>query len=307
MNVTAIFEKMLALLLLLAAGYICNRIGLLDAPFCTRLSRFVANVAMPAVVLSAAMGGGPAFSGADLLRLAAVALVLFGFLALAAWLVPRLWRPDPKELGTYRFMTLFPNSVFIGYPVVTALFGSQAVLYAAVLNLPHNFAVYSVGPLMLSGSGRRGPNWRLMLNPGLIATAGALFLMLTGLRLPGAIESAAEMLGGASTPLALIVIGSNLADMSPREVFGEPRMYLFSAFRLLILPLGLWLILRGFVSDPLVLGTAVVLAGMPAATNVVVLSAQYGGNERLGSQGVLLTTILSAITIPLIMYILFAA
>lgn len=306
MDMTAIIQKMLSLFLLLVLGYLCNRGRLMDAPFCSRLSKLVANVSMPAIVLHSAMGEELAFSDRELLRLIGVSMAFFVFLALSALIFPYVWRPEKGDMGTYRFMTMFPNAAFMGYPVVSAVFGSGAILYAAVLNLPFNLAVFSVGPLMLSG-GRdgKGPDLRTLLNPGIFAAVAALAMILTGFRAPAVLEDITGMLGDSTTPLAMLIIGSNLADMPLRKVFGSARMYVFSAFRLILLPVLLWFILRPFVADPVALGTVVILAGMPAATNASILSAQYGGNVELAAQGVMITTLLSVLTIPAVQYVLF--
>lgn len=306
MDMTAVIQKMLSLFLLLVLGYFCNRVKLMDAPFCSRLSKLVANVSMPAIVLYSAMGEELAFSDRELLHLIAVSMAFFVFLALSALIFPYVWKPETRDMGTYRFMTMFPNAAFMGYPVVAAVFGSGAVLYAAVLNLPFNLAVFSIGPLLLSG-GRDGKRLdpRALLNPGIFAAVAALAIILTGFRAPAVLEDITGMLGNSTTPLAMLIIGSNLADMPLKKVFGSPRMYVFSAFRLILSPVLLWLILRPFVTDPMALGTAVVLAGMPTATNASILSAQYGGNEELAAQGVMITTLLSVLTIPAVQYVLF--
>lgn len=302
---SVILQKMLSLFLLLMLGFLCNKIHLLDSAFCTKLSKLVANVTMPAMVLYSAMGNSLAFSGKELLFLVGIALAMFVISFVAALVVPPLLRPKKEDMGTYRFMALFPNTAFIGYPVVTAIFGNIGVLYAAVFNLPFNFGAFSLGPLFLASGGKKKFNPKVLINPGIFAALGALTLLITGFRFPFVIEDMVGSVGSTTTPLAMMIIGSNLADSSFKEVFGNPRIYFYTLFRLALMPVCMWLVLRPFVADPVILGTAVVLVGMPAATNVTVLSAQYGGNERLGSQGVLMTTLFSVITIPLLMYFLF--
>lgn len=307
LDMTVILSKMISLFLLIVLGYVCTRVHWMNKAFSAQLSKLVTNVALPAMVLSSAMGDGVGLSGSKLLDVAGVGLILFGYLCVAAVFLPRLWRSPREELGTYRFMTLFPNTAFMGYPVVSALFGSGAVVYGAVFNVAFHLGLFSVGTLMLSGGGeqRKGVEWKRLLNPGVFAAAGALVLLLTGVKVPAAIGDMVDMTGAATTPLAMMIVGANLAEMSLGEVFRSGRMYVYSLFRLLLLPVGLWLILRPFVADGVVLGTAVAMAGMPAAANATVMAAEYGGNEKLATQGVLLSTLLSVITIPVLMGCLF--
>ncbi len=305
MDMTAVIQKMLALLLLLALGYVCNKLGLMDRSFADRISRLVVNVTMPAVVLYSAMDSGEPISHGTLLLLAATGVGMFCILMALGLTAPWLWRPKREDLGTYRFVTALPNTAFIGYPVVMAMLGSRAVVYAAVLNLPFNLGMFSMGPVLMSGGRQNGFSWRKLANPGVFAALGAIVLVVTGLHVPGIVRDVVGMAGNTATPLAMMVIGSQLADMSLKEVLGNGRVYICCLFRLVILPTAVWLALRGLVSDQMVLGTASVLAAMPTATSATVISVEYGGNEKLASQTVLMSTILSAATIPLMMYLFF--
>ena len=305
MDMTAVIQKMLALLLLLALGYACNKLGLMDRSFADRISRLVVNVTMPAVVLYSAMDSGEPISRSTLLLLAATGVGMFCILMALGLTAPWLWRPKREDLGTYRFVTALPNTAFIGYPVVMAMLGSRAVVYAAVLNLPFNLGMFAMGPVLMSGGRQSGFSWRKLANPGVFAALGAIVLVVTGLHVPGIVRDVVGMAGNTATPLAMMVIGSQLADMSLKEVLGNGRVYICCLFRLVILPTAVWLALRGLVSDQMVLGTASVLAAMPTATSATVISVEYGGNEKLASQTVLMSTVLSAATIPLMMYLFF--
>ena len=109
------------------------------------------------------------------------------------------------------------------------------------------------------------------------------------------------MVAAITTPAALMIIGSSLAELPFREMFSNVKVYLFAICRLLILPLLTYFIFGLFVKDnSLLLGVAVVIAGMPVATNGTMLCLEYGADEKLMAQGTFITTLLSVITIPLL-------
>lgn len=137
------------------------------------------------------------------------------------------------------------------------------------------------------------------LNRRLSALA-TLVIALGRLRVPALAGQAIGLLGQITTPAALLIIGSSLAQLPLRSILGGPRVWAVTAVRLLLLPAVLWLILRPLVSDPLILGVAVVIAGMPVASNCTMLCLQYGGDQKLASQGTFLTTLFSLVTIPLL-------
>ncbi|MEG1850051.1 MAG: AEC family transporter, partial [Oscillospiraceae bacterium] len=82
------------------------------------------------------------------------------------------------------------------------------------------------------------------------------------------------------------------------------RIAPIALLRLLLLPALVFFALRGAINDPVLLGVAVLLTGMPVATNATMLCVQYGGNDELASVGVFLTTLLSVGTIPLLFSLL---
>ena len=304
MESTAILQKMLLLLMTIAIGFIANKCGAMDAPFTSKLSKFLLNVTVPGALLSSGMSGDISFTPVQLLRLFLIAAALFLLMFAFAYAVPLAVRADPDEIGTYRFLTAFVNTIFMGYPVATAFFGSSAVIYIALLSLPFNIAVFSVGPMMLSGQSGKDFSWKSLLNGGTVSSVAALLLILFNIRVPAVISELCSSVGSATTPIALIVIGSNLAEMPMRDIFGSGRMYLFSVFRLVVIPFAVWFVFRSFIADPVILGCTIILGGLPSASMATLVSAKYGGNERLASQGVMLTTLLSAFTIPVVMYLL---
>lgn len=304
MEISSVLQKMLLLMLMIAIGYAANKFKAMDAEFTSHLSRFLLNVTVPASLLSSGMNGNIVFSVQELLKLFLISIALFLLLLSFGYLVPVIIRSGSAESGTYRFLTTFVNTIFMGYPVATAFFGSDSLIYIAVLSLPFNIMVFSIGPAMLTGKAGKDFSWSSFLNGGTVSSIAAMLLILFRLRVPSVISELCSTVGSATTPIALIVIGSNLACMPFREIFGTKRMYLFSVFRLIIIPFTVWFLFRSFISDPVVLGCTIILGGLPSASMATLVSAKYGGNERLASQGVMMTTLLSAFTIPVVMYLL---
>lgn len=142
--------------------------------------------------------------------------------------------------------------------------------------------------------------YRMFLTPCLIASVFAIVLALTGWKGPALLGDICTMLGNITTPAALLVIGSSLADMPVGEMFGNWKAYVFALFRLLVLPAVVYFIYRGFVTDKLLLGVCVILSAMPVATNGTMLCLQYGVDEKLMAQGTFMTTLASLVTIPML-------
>ena len=208
-------------------------------------------------------------------------------------------------------MTAFANVGFIGYPVTQAIFGDEAIFYTCVFNLPFNFLAFSVGVVFIQKSAAlmRGEDvsgvkaaisWKTLLTPCLVTSIIAIILAFTGIKAPAIIGDTCKMLGDITTPAALMVIGSSLADMPVKEMFSNGKIYLFAAFRLLILPMAVFFLYRMFVTDTLLLGVCVIISAMPVATNGTMLCLQYNADEKLMAQGTFITTLASLVTIPVL-------
>ncbi len=85
-----------------------------------------------------------------------------------------------------------------------------------------------------------------------------------------------------------------------RDLIGGPRLWTCSVFRLLVMPAIIWAVFHAFVPAGLMFSVAVVLAGMPVATNGTMLCYQYGGNSRVMAQGTFVTTVLAMASIPIL-------
>lgn len=305
MDMSGIIMKMTLLMLTVGIGYAANKKGAMNKEFSSKLSKFLLDVTVPAVLLSSGMSGEITFTPLEVLKLFSVAVGLLLILGAMAFLVPVILRVKSEDAGTYRVLAAFSNNIFMGYPVVSAFFGTSAVIYPAVYAIPFNVALFCVGPFMLGSGKTEKFRWRSCLNSGTVFSIVALLLILFPFEMPKLVKDLCSSVGSATSPLALMVIGSNLADMAWKDIFRAKRMYLFSLFRLVIQPVVCFFVLRPFVHDPTALGSAVIMGGLPSASMATLLAAKYGGHEKLASQGVMMTTLLSSVTIPTVMYFLF--
>ena len=298
MELLPIYEKMGILFFLILVGFLAAKGRVLPEGSNRVLSQLVIFITNPCTVLYSALSGERLLSNGQVLLLTSIAVGAFGVMILLGRLLPMLLRCPEKDRNLYRFLCTFSNMGFLGFPVVEAVFGPDAVFYAAIFNLVFQLVVYTYGVSLFRPGERLEP--KLLLSPMIFASLLAYACYLTGLRVPAPVTEALKTVSNVNSPLCMLAIGIALAGVPLREVFGNWRLYVIALVRQLLLPLVLWLALRSFVTEPLVLGVTVVICAMPAATLTVLFSAKYGGNEKLAAAGVFLTTLLSLGTIPLL-------
>lgn len=298
----AIFAQLAILFVIIACGYALKRIGIMTKDFDGRLSKVVLDATLPAMILGSVLSAdelpAPEQIGMSfLLSLASYAvLIAFALVATAAL------RVKPGKRGVYRFMIIFSNVGFIGFPVLSAVYGSNAIIYGSIMNLPFNVLVFTIGAYLLAQDNECGVkvrvNAKMFSSPTLIACIASIVLALANVHDVPFASDALNALGAMTTPAALLIIGSSLANLPVRDLVGTPHLWACSLLRVVAAPLLVWATFRPFVADPELLGILVVIAAMPVATNGTLLCYQYGGDSRTMAQGTFITTVLSLATIP---------
>lgn len=305
MDIRLVIDQMLTMLLMLIVGVGAAKTGVVDGETNRRLSRFALAVPQCAIILSSAMNMEMELTLGRVLAVLGLAFLMYALLLAVGVLVPRLCRAKAENRGVYSFLITFGNVAFMGFPVVRAIYGSDAVFYAALLNVPFNLLAFTVGVGMISGSrAKSGLDWRQVLNGPLVCSVAAVVMIFLPIRWPGPVKEAVGALGDMILPLSMIIVGASLGGQRLGDVFRDWRAYALAPVRLLVAPVLLWAVMRLFISDGMLLGVVTLLGGMPSAALSAMLAIQYGANERLATRTVFLTTVLSVVTIPLACWLL---
>lgn len=300
MAVSGIIFQMITLFIMMFAGYVSARAGLISPSFRRGLSSLVLSTAFPCCIVSSVLQSGGAPS--SMLVALGVSVAFFALMiALAAVLVRIV--PTPKEERNLdQLLLVFTNLAFMGIPIIQALYGVEGVAMLSMFLLVFNFLVFTYGVMLLDGSG--DINLRQLVNPGVISALIALFFGLTGWRLPDPVESALASIGSINTPMAMMIIGASLAHSDIRAAFTNPRLYRVSFLRLIVMPLvfiGLALVMP---INRMLAGLCVIVAAMPIAGNCSMLSDIYTPEDMTASHATIVSTLISGVTLPLLVLVM---
>lgn len=307
-----LLQQMLVLFAIMMIGYICRKIGLFGKDASKLLSAIVVNVANPALVLSSSINKESAIEGSELVLTMGLAVGFYIVLLLLAEIVPRLLRVNKKDYGVYKVMTVFSNIGFMGFPLLTAMYGSESLLYASLFLIPYNVLIYTygVGALCIESDSdtqnveRNTSAWKSQLkkifNIGVIACIVTIIIFFTKIRVPKVIEDIAGTLGNLTAPLSMMVIGDAMSQMNIKELLKDAKLMIFTAVKLIVVPVISLLILKQFGLNPMLLGVCLVMIATPVGSMTAMLAQQYDGNYELASKGVALTTLLSVVTMPVV-------
>lgn len=299
-----VLEKMVMLVLLMLVGFLAAKGKWVDESFGQKASFLVANVFIVATILASVVGMEPLFSGEELVLAVAAVFVLFSIGGILGWVCARLLPLTPGDRTAAWLSVFFMNNVFIGFPVVEALFGPSAVFCAALTGLPFNLLLFSLGVSRLrAGQGRGRVRLKEVFSPALVATLVSIVFFLGQIPFPQLVADTVQTLGGATVPLSMLIIGISLSRVPVKEAITDWRAYVVSLVRLILCPLVVWGVLRLFVSGT-VLGVLTVIAACPSGAMITILSLRYGVDETFATRVNFVSTVLCAGTLPLMTHIL---
>ena len=305
MDIQVIINQMVILFLVMIVGYIANKVKILDKELNQKLSSLVLNVTSPALILYSVSEPveGDLNTVLQIFLLSVAVYVVLPFIGI---FFARILKVAKEDRNLYQFMTIFSNIGFMGYPVIQAIFGKEALFFASICNLVFNIFCFSYGVFLISGAGNVSFDYKKLINPGIIFSIIAVVIYLTKWQMPVIIGETSDLVGSITTPLAMMIIGSSLAEIPIKEVVSDIRIYIYTIIKQIIMPILFWWVLKFIVHDAMVLGVLVVLIAMPVGTIAIMFCNQFGGNTSLASKSIFITTLASVFTIPTLVYLLFA-
>lgn len=301
MNIMVVFGQMVILFCIIMIGYLIARIKIVSEDFGRNSSALIINVTSPALILSAAMTDSSGISIGETVQVFIIAVLFFILAPMAATVLVKVLRIPKSQQNLYKYMTVFSNVGFMGFPVIESIYGKTAVFYAAIFNMVFNVFIYTMGVSMMSGNTEgKKIDVKKLINPGIIAALAACIIALLRLPVPAVVVNLCSMLGNITSPLAMIVIGISLSDLSFKEVFKEYRLYPYTIIKQLVLPVLLIPVLGFVIPSEYILGITIIIIAMPVATMSVIMSYTYGEDTALAAKSVFITTLATVFTIPLI-------
>lgn len=296
-----LLQQMIVLFIYIALGYGAAKKGVMDEGFSKKISWVVVNIANPALTLSAVVNGEGTITGKELLLTAAAALVILGGMVLLSLALPVLFRIRKEYRGVYRLMSAFNNIGFMGFPVISAVYGQEALLYAAVFSMLFNVLIYTYG-IRTVQEDAGGIEWGKVFNIGVVGSIAAIVIYLLKIPTPEFFNTTMGGLSGLTAPLSMMVIGISLTGIRLKELFLDTRLLLYSLTKLLVIPILAMQAVVRVIDNEMLCGVCMVMLATPAASMTAMLAQQYGDEEsgEQAAKGVALTTLLSVVTIPIV-------
>ncbi|MFC0904266.1 AEC family transporter [Clostridium sp. MT-14] len=210
-----------------------------------------------------------------------------------------------KKRNTLEFAMMFSNCGFMGFPVAQSVFGKEGVVYAAVFNILFNIFVWTYGVMLFNNKKSLKGLKKSLKNPGIISSFIGLIIMIFSIKIPIILMDTINMVGGLTTPISMLIIGSLLSRSELRKIIKDKSLYYGSLIKLIILPGALYLISILCGENSIVIKTLILMQAMPAGAFTTIFAENFNKDKEYSAFIVSFSSLLSIITIPIIIKLCF--
>lgn len=302
-----IITALAKIFIIMLPGYIIKKAGVITGKHVEGMSSLITNVTFPCLIIVSMQ---MEFS-MEILNNCKYAIIIFSCIIATAMIMSRIAskkaKLPPEQSGIFAFMLMFGNTGFIGFPVLSGLFGQEALLYGALCDAVYNIFMFTVGISIIKPAGEKRDKKAMIkqtikesLNPCFFGLVIGLILFIGRISLPEIIGAPMESIGNITSPLAMMVIGSHLADMNFKELLKAKHAYIVCLLKLIVTPLiGIIFVKLIIGTSSLLASTIIIESAMPVAMCSVIFSEQYKADVNFAVKGVMLTTVMCIVTIPI--------
>jgi len=299
---SVLIQRVLMVFSLTIFGVAARKTGIIKEEVRQGLAEIIMNLTVPPLIFVAVatdLTWEQLTAGiySPLIALMMAVIVMAGILGLGRLLH---W-PGPQTV-TLSALCAIPNTGFIGLPVIFAVLGREGLAYAVLYDVGVTIAYCTLVIWAFNGRSKGKQGWRTLINPALLGMAGGLLCNWLGITIPEVVLTPLQIMGNATTPLAMLLMGSMLGGVNLRNKRLVFLCGLIALGKLIIYPLLAYLLVLPSNLPPLVRAATLLQAAMPSMASTPVLTQKYGGDNELAVTAVFITTLLSLLTLPLVVY-----
>ena len=299
----AIEITILSIILMIGLGYFLKRIDFLSQKDIDPLNKIVMYILLPCMIFNA-------LYNADMSLIPKLGILPFVILfsslitGVVSYFILKQFNLDDKKLWSVLVTVMIANTAFMGYPVTLGIYGQDGFLraiFSDIATLIIFLALSFVLTLKFGGSVKKSIK-KIALFPSLWAVILGILLNLANIPIGGVLENTINYLGQGAIPLIMIALGLSI-DLS--AIYRSKTMIIFtSIMKLAFFPFIAFLFATQIGLLNLEHTISIVEAAMPSGMMSLLLAISYKLDYELTSDCILINTVISLITLPLIIVLL---
>lgn len=298
MGTILVVQQVIVLAILMAVGYIATKKNIINEEVSRGMSGILTNIALPALILSSFQFTYSEDTIKGVITVFVYSLIIHFLTILLAKFFFRKYKKE--ENAVLSFGTVFPNSGFMGLPLILELFGQKKMLYASIFMIPYHTLLWTYGEGLFTGKKKESLFKKLLSTPSLIAIGLGTIIFIFKINLPYIVSKPLSMFSALTSPLSMFILGQKITKLNLKEIIGDKDIYYGCFIKLIVAPILTFIFLKMISSPSILTGIIVTMQALPTAVLLVVLSQQHDVGADFGSKFTIVSHIISIITIPLI-------
>lgn len=290
-----------ALFICLAIGFYLGKKNKITNEGRAELTDLVLNIMLPASIIGSFMDQKltPELLHQSEAVLIATIVLQFASVLLGYILFPRSHFAE-EDRKVLRYSIINTNASFVALPVLNTILGSIGSMLTSVALIPIRIALWTVGLAIFIDE--KDPVKKIKdvaLNTNMIAVYIGMILMLLPVSYPHFLRQTFSIIGNGTTFISMMIVGIAVSKVELKHALHGSVLY-YCLLRLIVIPGILLAGMKLFGADRTATAVCVVIAAVPAGSFTAMMAAKYKSNETLAGQVVLVSTLLSVVTLPLL-------
>ena len=298
-NMSMAAQQVAILYLIVAVGFIADRIGIFKQTTAKKSNDLLFYVITPVVIVQSFMN--MEYNRETISSFLIAFVCMFATLTVGILIVIPFFRKDGSNSTIYKYGVSYGNMGYMALPLCQSLLGSEGVFYCSAGVVAFNILSFVHGIWLMKKGTDSDEGFKIksiILNPGVLSVAVGLPLFIFGVDLPEVVNGAVTHIANLNTPLAMIFLGTYIANADLKKMFTQKQNYMVSFLKLLVLPTIMFCLFKLLGIAGTLITTCMISASVPCATNTVMFSAKYGKDTGVASTVVAFCSLLSVLTIP---------
>lgn len=301
MGFSVILQQLFMLAIMMLIGFLGVKTKFLQAELKDSISKIILRITLPLLNLTAITGQT---LRPDMVKnagiIVGVGICIISLTLLVGHLSGKLFRLPSPTRTIHTCMSAFGNVIFLGYPLITALYGQEGLFYAIVYALVNDGFVWTMGVFLIakSGGGDTKAGLKKLINPNTVTFLVSLLMLALGIRLPKLLHETLASVGSMTTCLSMLFIGMTLATIELKGIYKRFSIYLIVIVKMLLIPAILTFLLSKTPLDRTLLGVLILQIAMPVQTIITVVANEFHSDYRYAAECVFITTLFSLATLP---------
>lgn len=306
MDTFTVFKSIVSLFLIMVVGVIGRKRKIITDEINKGMIEILLRILLPLMIVCSF-----SFSYDDRIKTNVVKAFYFSFIAylIIIGLSLLFTKPirDEKKIILH-FANVFPNTGYVGFPILNSIYGPEAVMYGSIFNMFFVLFLWTYGIMIFKGKMEKGELKRelikALLNPSVIAVYIGLVMMLFNIRLPDIVFASADSVGSMTGPLSMIIVGAMLSGVKIKDHLKDWTVYYSIFIKLILIPAILIIISMLIKERSIVSNSVIILAAMPSAAMTPIFAQTFNFKKEYATIIMVITTLFSTVTIPILLRII---